>query len=100
MIDFFQPDNFQTLASIVMWAIGGFGLLITGIAGWTLAYIIQIAKNMAETKAYCHSIDRSLGEFKHENERDHDGFGKKITDLQETQVQHGMTIQNLQKGSC
>ena len=100
MVDFFQPDNFQTLASFIMWAVGGTCLLVCGLASWTLVYIIKIAGNMAEANAYAKSIDASLSEFKQENERDHEHLHNRITKVEDGHVEQALAIQNLQKGNC
>lgn len=100
MIDFFQPDNFQTLSQFVMWTVGGTCLLVSGLASWTLIYIINIAGNMAETKASCQLIAASLSEFKQENEQDHLALHGRITKVEEVNHDQGLAIHSLQKGSC
>lgn len=100
MIDFFQPDNFQTLSSYIMWTVGGTCLLITGLAAWTLVYIIKISGDMAEANAIAKLISGSLSEFKQENERDHEHLHNRITKVEDGHNEQALAIQNLQKGSC
>lgn len=100
MIDFFQPDNFQTLASFVMWAVGGTCLVVCGLASWTLIYIINIAGNMSATKTSCQAIAKSLSEFKQENEQDHKGLHERITRVEDVNQEQGLAIHSLQKRSC
>lgn len=107
MIDFFQPDNFQTLAMIVIAIASGTCVVVSGLASWTLVYIIGIARDMAATKTSCQAMAASLAEFKQENEHDHEGLHTRVTGVEKAQVlqgatlvEHGINIQNLQKGSC
>lgn len=99
-MNFLSPDNFQTLATIIITIVSGFCLVVSGLAAWTLKYIIDIARDMAVTKTSCQSIDKSLTEFKRENERDHEHMQDRIADVEKSQVDLGYTVHGLQKGNC
>ncbi len=100
MIDFFQPDNFQTLASFVMWTVGGMCVVVCGLFSWVVRYIIHISGEVAETKVLCKSIAVSLGEIKRKNEQDHKDLHGRITKVEDVNHEQGLLIHGLQKGNC
>lgn len=100
MIDFFQPDNFQTLASFIMWTVGGTCLVVCGLASWTLIYIIKISGDMAEANTLVKTIADSLSDFKQENERDHEKFDTRLTKGEDVNQEQWLAIQSLQNGNC
>lgn len=99
-MDFLTPSNLQVLATIIITIVSGFCLVVSGLAAWTLKYIIDIARDMAITKTSCQSIDKSLEQFKQENERDHEHIHDRVTEVEKTQVELGFAVHGLQKGGC
>lgn len=100
MGDYLSPDNFQTLAAVIIAIVSGFCLVVSGLAAWTLKYIVDIARDMAITKTSCQSIDKSLTEFKQENGQDHKELHGRITKVEDVNHEQGLLIHGLQKGNC
>lgn len=107
MFEHITPEEWRQFAGVIISIVGGVSLILLGIAGWTLRYIIRVERNTSATQTACTSIDKSLSTFQTQNEQDHRDLHGRIDEVQDAQnhltktvVQHSAEISFLKGGNC
>lgn len=102
MFEKVTPDEWRQFAGVIITLIGGVSVLVLGIAGWTLRYIIRIARSTSKTETACTSINQSLNTFQTQNEQDHRDIHNRIDGVELVQInlgnkvaEHGVEISNI-----
>lgn len=107
MFEDISPEEWRQFAGYIISIIGGVALLVLGIAGWTLRYIIRIERSTSKTQTACTSIDNNLTLFQTQNEQDHRDLHDRIDQVEDAQnslsktvVEQGTEIRFLKQGNC
>lgn len=98
MFEKLGPDEWKMIIGWGLSAIGGICLVVLGIAGWTLKYIIDVARNTAAMAA-------AFTAYKNENDSEHEhiheklkSLGDDVKSLSAAHTEHSLQIRDLQNG--